>query len=345
MSENKNIGSDFDVFEEQVAVYENGQAVEQNTSPTRDDKGRFVSDEDEQAKKQKAARRAAGLSDEDEEQQPAADEPAEDVDEEEGESEDGVRISRTKNNRLRVEIDNELDPNHKEVFYAADETEALKKIAVAKKNATKRIEELKRKPVESTAGPASKFSGKKLSPDEDFEVLTKWQESPSEALDLLYQKRTGMTLDDFTKKVQQGERVQAVETAARSFMTTNPSFRATPKNGGLMQAYIETHGLDDTNTDDLQKAYEFLNSSGLLEAKQQKEIPAPDSDARIEHQPEPKKKKASSALFSRGGGSTTVEKTNQDGLSDKELAQLDRMSLEDQKNWFNRRLQAQRSRN
>lgn len=332
--QNGNIGSDFDVFE-QAVVFENGQQVEEakTDSQPRDSQGRFVSPTDD---KLDEAKRIAGVTDD----EPTRTDAPTGVREEQGAEDefenlpDGVAISRTTKG-LRIEIDNPGNPDQKDVYYAKSETEALTKIAVAKMNASKRIAELKTTKATEPA-PTEKWSA-----DDEFMLLQELQTAPTKAIRKALEAEMGISLPELKQKVQMADeftRQQKVWDAAQKFMAANPSYVATPQNGSRIETYIQKMGMDATKIEDLERAYEDLNSSGLLEVSK---TATPAQEPTVRTEPKPAPKKAMSGISSRSG-SSTVSDPPPGVLSANEEAQLEKMTLEQAREYINGKLRSSR---
>lgn len=170
-----------------------------------------------------------------------------------------------------------------QVFEAPTMEELVEKLAKAQENATRKIREQ----------AAQLRQAPKTAPVEEVENLTDEQKfmlqqemltDPAKALSRLV-----------NQVIEKRERVQA-DSAAReksesdAFVANTPDYFVSQKNGERMVKYLETYQLE-ASQDNLKKAFNDLNSSGLLESRPaDKETPVtpegqPQAEARIEQKP------------------------------------------------------------
>lgn len=182
-----------------------------------------------------------------------------------------------------------------ENFYGATKEEMYQKLAYAKVHATRKIREQNRiiklgKPTVVPAPLAPVAQTKRaLTNEELFDLRTKFETNPEEALAELVKKRTGVDIDTLVQKAQDGEaaRIEMIlGDVATAFTTKNPGYHGSPSNFWTMVAYLSKHRLNQTLTDEnrnellsqlvrtnqwtvenLEDAYEDLTESGLLELK------------------------------------------------------------------------------
>jgi len=155
--------------------------------------------------------------------------------------------------------------------FEGDSMEALlDKLTDAQRNATRKIRELSAQKQPDPA-PEPTFSD-----DEEWvlgqELLTK----PSEAFGKLFERMVGKPLDAFKSdmaRLNAFERAQAEYQASTNFVQKHPEFHQTPANGERMERYLEVYKLPPT-VENLEKAFQELSKSGLLEAKP--EVPPSD---------------------------------------------------------------------
>lgn len=182
-----------------------------------------------------------------------------------------------------------------ENFYGVTQAEMYQKLAYAKVHATRKIREQNRiiklgKPTVVAAPLAPVAQTKRaLTNDELFDLRTKFEANPEEALAELVKKRTGVDIDTLVQKAQDGEaaRIEMIlGDVATAFTTKNPGYHGSPSNFWTMVAYISKQNLNQTLTDEnrnellsqlvrtnqwtvenLEDAFEDLTESGLLESK------------------------------------------------------------------------------
>lgn len=182
-----------------------------------------------------------------------------------------------------------------ENFYGVTQAEMYQKLAYAKVHATRKIREQNRiiklgKPTVVPAPLAPVAQTKRaLTAEELFDLRTKFEANPEEALAELVKKRTGVDIDTLVQKAQDGEaaRIEMIlGDVATAFTTKNPGYHGSPSNFWTMVAYISKQNLNQTLTDEnrnellsqlvrtnqwtvenLEDAFEDLTESGLLELK------------------------------------------------------------------------------
>jgi hypothetical protein len=147
------------------------------------------------------------------------------------------------------------------------------KLIEAQKNATKRIKELK-------------------APKKDEPVVTKEQEallaaelvqSPSETIKKIL-KANGVDLEDVKESanfVKTQKEATKKKTTADTFVATHKDYADTPHNGRLINKWCELH--NDFSLEGMNKAYQDLNESGLLQVKGE-EASAEQKEAEAEAQ-------------------------------------------------------------
>jgi hypothetical protein len=152
-----------------------------------------------------------------------------------------------------------------QVFEASTEAELLDKLVTAQENATRKIRDLAK-----TVKPAQQTTEKsELTADEEFILGQSMLTKPSEAFTKLFEKTVGMPLNAFKtslERVNAFERAQARNDASTEFVKRNPDYYAIPANGNRLIAFLSANKLEHT-VENLEKAYQDLNSGGLLEAK------------------------------------------------------------------------------
>jgi hypothetical protein len=135
------------------------------------------------------------------------------------------------------------------------------KLAEAQRHATKKIREQEAKLKVHTEEP-------KVTPEDDAMLSEQLLKTPTEAFKKLFKQVTGVDITEF-KTTHQKEKAflaaQEKRTAADEFVASNPEFADTPRNGKLINKWCELH--NDFSLDGLNKAYQDLNESGLLDVK------------------------------------------------------------------------------
>lgn len=200
-----------------------------------------------------------------------------------------------------------------EVFYGKDESELLRQVLPAKLNATKKIREqtrqLKLSVPKEVHPEVVTAKGHALSADEVFEIKNALASDPDKALDLWFQKKTGLSVDQLVKMAQDSRQAASdaveiinIDTEARAFRELRPLYAATNDNQVLIFGWLAKNKLGKELTEDnrdeiieqliakrfynrntLAEAYDDLASDGLLELNQ-----APSEPERVELEP-PKK--------------------------------------------------------
>jgi hypothetical protein len=302
-------GDQFTIQEPVAPVQTEQQIGEQ----PRDEQGRFT--------KTDAIRRSLGIEDEPEPTQEAT---TEKVEEPQG---------------VRIEIDLGEGAG-REVFEAETAEALIEKMAEAKKHATLKIRELNQKLKSVSLSTKRAEPVKKLSADDEFLVSQELSTNPTKAFRKLFESEVGMTFEDFTAKLQQADSLakeKAVHDAAQKFLSAHPDYVNNEANGGRLDKYVQFQGLDMSNPDDLETAYNDLMSSGLLETKKAEA----QRETRIEKQPVPQKK-AMSGIFTRSGSQQNVETKNNYMLSPEEQRMVERMSLDEAYAFLNKRMRSQK---
>lgn len=159
-----------------------------------------------------------------------------------------------------------------QVFQAPTMEELIDKLAVAQENATRKIREqaaqLKTQPKPAQPPPDEVEN---LTEAEKFMLQQEMLTDPTKAISRFVHKA-----------IEKREREQ-VESAARekaesdAFVASTSDYYASPKNGQRMVKYLETYKLE-ANQENLKKAFDDLNSSGLLEARPKETPDAPTED-------------------------------------------------------------------
>ena len=209
-----------------------------------------------------------------------------------------------------------LDPGtgHSEVFWGKTKNELLTNVLVGKLNATKKIRELNKK-VKLTANtpqyprqtePAP--SVRPLTADETFEIKAQLESDPALALDTLFQKRTGLTVQQLVGLAQKGAQANMnleTEAISREFLSRNPEYypdsenknfqslikwlakfklgkTATDANAG--DIFTELWQTGNYTADNLEEAFQDLTDDGMLVKPR---LPRTSSPVEVNQQPVP----------------------------------------------------------
>ena len=209
-----------------------------------------------------------------------------------------------------------LDPGtgHSEVFWGKTKNELLTNVLVGKLNATKKIRELNKK-VKLTAStpqyprqtePAP--SVRPLTADETFEIKAQLESDPALALDTLFQKRTGLTVQQLVDLAQKGAQANMnleTEAISREFLARNPEYypdsenrnfqslikwlakfklgkTATDANAG--DIFTELWQTGNYTADNLEEAFQDLTDDGMLVKPR---LPRTSSPVEVNQQPVP----------------------------------------------------------
>jgi len=189
-----------------------------------------------------------------------------------------------------------------EVFYGKTKDELMMEVLVGKANATRKIRELNRKVKlgyssieEPEETPSQPFKTRPLTADEIFEIKNDLQANPDLAFDKLFQKKTGMTIEQLVNMAQEGKRAKdelSVESVAKNFVTQVPDYYSSDENMGAMIAFLAKQKLGKAfngrngneliqelfynghwTVKNLKEAFNELDESGLLEQAPSEETP------------------------------------------------------------------------
>lgn len=147
--------------------------------------------------------------------------------------------------------------------HGATREEALEdlsnKLIDAQKNATKRIKELK---ATTTKQPEST-----VSKEDEALLAAELVQKPSEVVAKIL-KKLGVDISEVKEstefvKIQKASNVR--KSAADAFVKTHPEYADTNKNAAKINKWCELH--NDFSLEGMNKAYQDLNESGLLEVK------------------------------------------------------------------------------
>lgn len=174
------------------------------------------------------------------------------------------------------------------------------KLAEAQRNATKKIRELnaKTKPVEQ-----------KVSPEDEALYSAELLKTPTEAFKKLFKQVTGVDVEDFktvTAREKAFQAGQEKKSAADAFVVGNPEYADTPRNGKLINKWCELH--NDFSLNGLNKAYQDLSESGLLDAKGE-EASVEQKDDKTITRIAPKSEETSSQRTRKNSGLSTHRST------------------------------------
>jgi hypothetical protein len=130
--------------------------------------------------------------------------------------------------------------------------------AKAQTNATKKIQELSRKPDPAPAAPT---------PEEAFLLQQQLLDNPQATLDRLMEKKfAAYEAQKKAEKDAAAERDQKEAELASRFMAANPDYYAVQQNGKRLERQLAIEGLP-TTLENLQKVYNDLKADGLITAK------------------------------------------------------------------------------
>lgn len=183
-----------------------------------------------------------------------------------------------------------------EKFYGRTKDELLTNVLAAKLHATQHIRDLNKK-LKLTARPVPAASvavqpkSRQLTPEEVTQIKDELNNNPDLAMDIWFQKKTGLTLDQLMGLVDKGQHAQEEldsEAVAKSFMAAHPEYYRDPeyKNYLTIVAFLSKEKLNATmestregvsdamrglirgghwTVENLEDAFEELTQDGLLE--------------------------------------------------------------------------------
>ncbi len=131
------------------------------------------------------------------------------------------------------------------------------KLIKAQESATKRIKELK----------APKTQEPTITKEQESLLAAELVQKPSETIAKIL-KAQGIDIEDVkesAKFVKTQKAITAKRTAADVFVAAHPDYADTDHNGRLLNKWCELH--NDFSTEGMNKAYQDLNDSGLLQVK------------------------------------------------------------------------------
>lgn len=184
----------------------------------------------------------------------------------------------------------------KEVFHGQNESEVLRSVLSAKLHATKKIREqsfkLKTTPsvvetpqAQTTTRPASV----NLSADDVMSIAAKLKQNPDAALEEYFQKKTGATIQQIVAAAAKGQQAadcMVIELAAKEFSTEHPDYLFCEENSEAILSWLCSQKLGkrltkanyDTlveelvnkgfyTSESLGEAYDELSEAGLLQVE------------------------------------------------------------------------------
>jgi hypothetical protein len=144
--------------------------------------------------------------------------------------------------------------------------ELTDKLAEAQTNASKTINEFRRKnPIKPEPPKAKEWTT-----DEEYVIAQRLQKEPLKAFRDIFKEVTGYTPDEAQSRNQQVDellRNQRGLTVQQNFVTTHPSYIGDAQNGARMRDWVESHNYSEFTEENLEKAYQDLKKSGLLNLK------------------------------------------------------------------------------
>lgn len=228
------------------------------------------------------------------------------------------------------------------VYYGkgASKEEALEqladKLAEAQKSAAKTIHDFQKKyPKEPEKPKAREFTA-----DEEFIYRKEFENKPTEAFKKLFKEYTGYGIEDFPTKMQA---IEAFELQQRSiavqdsFVATHSDYVGTPSNGEKMKSWVQAHGFSEFTEDNLEKAYQDLKRSGLLQLKSEgADVATDEKSTGAERTVQPKQEstqqrsqKKGSTISTKGRTATAVTMgPSEDELYSMPMEQLRRLTNE-----------------
>jgi hypothetical protein len=189
-----------------------------------------------------------------------------------------------------------------EVFYGSTKDELLVNLSAGKINATQKIRELSKKtklgidPTDTPVAPVSvpaNAAYRNLTADEIFELKTKLQDDPDAAIGQWFQKKTGLSLEEFVKVAKTGKAASdelSAEAISKEFLRTHEEYVPYEKNFEALIAWLCKYKLNqplqgrDPNAmievlfnagqwtaETLDEAYQDLVNDGLLDLRDEEE--------------------------------------------------------------------------
>jgi len=153
---------------------------------------------------------------------------------------------------FRKEIEN---GNGSVDVYEADSLEELvEKLATAKLNANKKIQEF------ISEKKASAAQTQQVSADDEYVIGEKLKKNPKATM----KEVVAEVIEE--RATQQAELAARIKDAQEHFVSTHPDYIPNPENGNRLIAWLKANGLQITR-DGLEKGYQDLKSSRLLELK------------------------------------------------------------------------------
>lgn len=132
------------------------------------------------------------------------------------------------------------------------------KLIDAQRNATRKIRELAARTRELDAAKVQNGT------DQDYVFNQKYKDNPALAVrEALQAERERQE-----KAIRDAQEATARSVAAQqAFVASHPEYVVGPANGNRMQAWVQTHGYSEFTEESLEKAFNDLSASGLLEIK------------------------------------------------------------------------------
>lgn len=158
------------------------------------------------------------------------------------------------------------DGSGKQVF-TADSLEALvDKLTDAQTHATRKIKELNGI-VKAAPAPAAP---KVRTPDEEYLLGQRLSTEPTKAMRELLEQEFGMPFEEIKKSTAQARQIatERVEEAnAKVWVDAHPDYNPIPENGRKIRNYINRFLTGGLTQENMEQAYNDLNSEGLLKAR------------------------------------------------------------------------------
>jgi hypothetical protein len=204
------------------------------------------------------------------------------------------------------------DGSGTQVFEGKTLEELIDKLAKAQEHATRKIREQahtlkeREKPAVESKPPAQ------MTEAEKFLLQQRMLTDPQSVIDEYVTRQvTELERQREEKAAETVRRQEAIETAAQAWVDSTPDYFANEKNGTKIQKWLVVNQLDPT-AENFQKAFEDLNSSGLLEPR-----PAETTAETVEEAPKVRR------IVEPTVATTTVRRKVVGGLSTKRSAPVE----------------------
>lgn len=188
------------------------------------------------------------------------------------------------NNRWKLTITDDQNPDAPPSVYRGSKDEIADMLADSQHNANRRIAELKGNGNGKSVhfGPVA-GDPKPLSPNERMTTVAELQDPATvdQAFSRLHQAATGETPEeqrDRRKREEEDNYNRVATDTALQFARDTPEYVMTQHNANTMVAYMRLHGMDLTNIENFQQAFDHLSAEKLLQRE------APGSETQTEEE-------------------------------------------------------------